>query len=225
MAAHRQNPIDVLREYSINEIERVAAEFHKNLGNLFSIPVDIEHILELQDRVVLDIYPGLAANHKLMGMAGIDENGKIFVYIDAELADISSMKNRYRMTIAEELAHVILHREAIQVVTKPNDFLNIQQHHKWEKYERNAKRLAAALLMPVKELLNHSRQSYTNIISKLPEEYKFTNPDAIKHQIARLLAEKYEVSYQSMNIRLTEWPIAVFQKINEAMENRLDFLS
>ena len=78
--------------------------------------------------------------------------------------------------------------------------------------------------MPAKEIINHSRQLYTKVIAELPSERKFTNPYAVKRQIATLLAQKYEVSYQSMNIRLSEWPISVSQKIDEAMKDRLDFM-
>lgn len=141
MAAHRQNPADFLREYSVTELEHIADKFHDGLGEKFDIPVDIDLLLENTEDVDLEIWPGLAANHKMHGMAGIDpDTKKIFVYIDDKLADTSAYKRRYRMTVAEEFSHILIHRPAIEAVTTVKDFKAIQEHPKWYIYERNTKR-------------------------------------------------------------------------------------
>jgi hypothetical protein len=226
MTAHRTNPADLLRTYSVAELERIAEEYHGKSGDGFYIPVDIDLLVEKREDVDLDIWPGMQANHKLLGMVGINpqEEKKIRIYIDADLADRAEMRNRYRMTIAEELAHVLLHRPAIESVAHPDDFKFIQTHPQWYEYERNAKRLAAALLMPAQYLIEDARKLYTEIIHKLPVQYKYTNASAVQKTIVAALAKRYEVSFQSMEYRLNEWPIQVLRKIDEAMKNQMSFL-
>jgi Zn-dependent peptidase ImmA (M78 family) len=224
MAAHRQNPADLLREYSIPELEHIAEDFHNTSGRKFEIPVDVDLLLENTKDVDLDIWPGLAANHNLLGMAGINpDTNIIYIYIDDKLADTSALMRRYRMTVAEELAHILLHKPAIEVVKTAEDFKLIQNHPKWYLYERNAKRLAAALLMPAPYLLKDAPELYGEIIARLPEPYKFSNPDAIKNKITSLLADKYLVSVESMRYRLKEWPMNVLDKIDQAIKNQFDF--
>lgn len=224
MSAHKQNPADFLQTYQISELERIAQSFQDGIN--FSVPVDIENILENHEGVDLDIWPGLAANHKLLGWTGIDTErpGVIYVFIDDKLADTASMENRYRMTVAEEFAHILLHKKTIEAVNKPADFKAIQHHQNWYLYERNAKWLAAALLMPAGHLIQDARSLYNKVIVSLPTQYRFTNPEAVKNQIKALLAKHYKVSCQSMEYRLKDWPTKVFEKIDEAMKDRLDFL-
>ncbi|MDH4203259.1 MAG: ImmA/IrrE family metallo-endopeptidase [Phycisphaerae bacterium] len=224
MSAHKQNPADLLHRYELPELERIAQSFHDGVG--FSIPVDIENILEKQDGIDLDVWPKLAANHKLLGWTGIytDRPGIIFVFIDDDLADDASMESRYRMTVAEELGHILLHKEAIEAVTDPADFKAIQQHPNWHYYERNAKWLAAALLMPAENLIKDARSLYEKIITSLPSEYKYSNPAAIKNKLISLLAKRYKVSPQSMEYRLKNWPVKILEKVDEAMKERLTFL-
>ena len=224
MSPHKQNPVDLLREFSIAELERVAQSYHDGLGDSFDVPIDIDILLEKTKGVDLDIWPGLKANHGLLGMVGTDDQNRIIVYSDDTLADMASMENRYRMTIAEELAHVILHKKAIISVKNPNDFLLIQEHKDWYKFERNAKRLAAAIIMPAGEVLKNASNLYSHIIAVLPANSKFSNVDLILNKITNLLAKKFIVSPQAMSYRLKEWPINVAQKVAEAVKERLDFL-
>jgi len=225
MAAHRQNPADLLREYTVAELEHIADKYHSGIGGKFEIPVDIDLLLENTSSVDLDIWPGLAANHNLLGMSGINpDTNVIYIYIDDKLADTSASMRRYRMTVAEEFAHILIHRPAIEAVKTAEDFKLIQNHPKWYIYERNAKRLAAALLMPAPYLLKDAPELYSEIITRLPEPYKFSNPEAIKNKITGLLADKYLVSVESMRYRLKEWPIDVLDKIDQAIKNQFDFL-
>lgn len=182
-------------------------------------------MLEDIDGVDLDIWPGLGANHKMLGMAGFNSDTEILsIYIDDQLADSSSGIRRYRMTVAEELAHTIIHRPAIEAVRTPHDFKLIQSDKRWYNYERNAKRLAAAILMPASHVLRDAGKLYNEMISALPVNMKYTNPEAVKKMITSKLANMYEVFLISMQYRLGEWPINVVSKIDEAMKNQFDFL-
>ena len=212
-----------LRTYSVGELEKIAAQELQKLREIrhFSIPIDIETIVEKFHEVVIDVHRGLKENHHLWGIVGRDlDTDKITILIDDQLLDLNYHLKLYRMTIAEEFGHVLLHREAIEKVKSAEDFKALQNHGDWDKHDRNAKRLAAALLMPAKNILDDSRILYEQMVSLVG----YNNPEAIKKQIAHKLSEKYEVSVASMRFRLNEWPINVIDKIDNAMRDSLDFL-
>ncbi len=225
MSAHKQNPADLLREYSVAELERIAEQYHEKHKDGFAIPVDIELIIESTPGIDLDVYPRLMANHGVMGMAGINKDGTFSIFIDDVLADNDAQQRKARMTLAEEFAHLLIHGDAIRKVNTPQDFALIHNHPKWPLYDRNAKRLAAALLMPARTLIEDGSQWYSLVLSKLPDNSRFNNPHAVQKMIIGKLADKYDVSISSMRYRLGEWPVRLLNKIEKAMCDRLTFLS
>lgn len=224
MAAHRLNPADYLREYTLSELEQIAQEQHKAWGDGFNVPVDIDYALESIPDVSLLCLPGLKFGHGIEGMTGTD-SGQLVIYIDSKLMDQTSNQNRCNMTIAEEIAHIILHRKAIEDVHTPEDFIALHNSPNWYNCERNAKWLAAALLMPSEHLLEDARKMYSSFIVRIPDESRFSSPEEFKKIIAAHLAKRYEVSQISMTYRLEKWPLNIMEKIDEAMENELTFLS
>jgi Zn-dependent peptidase ImmA (M78 family) len=146
------------------------------------------------------------------------ETGELFVYIDDDLADYRP--NRYRFTVAEELAHIVIHRWQIDAVTTPEDFRELMALQIGEQMERNAKRFAAAVLMPHLCVDRMARQMYPRLV----ERVGFTNPDVVKKYLAAWLAKQFEVSVESMTYRLREWPVRIMDRIDEAMRNRFDQL-
>lgn len=214
------NPANYLQTYSVKQLERIAREQLKKLRDL-TIPVDIETIVEDFHKIDIDVKRGLKEHHHLWGMVGTDlDTGDIVIVVDDQLLDLDHLYKIYRMTIAEELAHVLLHRGAIKKVKNIEDFKALQSHSDWDKHDRNAKRLAAALLMPAENVLNDSRELYKQMVGIAG----YDKPEVIKKCIANKLAEDYEVSVYAMKLRLGEWPIRVTEKIDQAMQDKLDFL-
>lgn len=215
------DPVNHLRTYNVAELERIAHEQLSKLGSGFTIPLDIDYIIEQLPGVDLDYYPALRDNYGLDGMVGPDlDTGEIIIYIDVKLATSERFLRRYRMTVAEELAHLILHRRAIELVKDPKGFLGLHKLPNWYQYERNAKKLAAMILMPSEHVLKDSRDIYHRIVAHVG----FDNAAVVKKFLASKLADHYEVSLQTMKIRLAEWPIKVIDKIDQAMRDKLDFL-
>jgi hypothetical protein len=214
-------PSNYLRTYTVTELERIAHDFLRSLPRPVSVPIDIDYLVEQLPSADLDHYPCLRDNHQLDGMVGVDlETGEIVIYIDETLATSETFLRRYRMTVAEELAHLILHRKAIEAVTNPADFHELRNTPNWYEYERNAKKLAAMLLMPYEFVQEYSRHLY----HKFVEQAGFENPSAIKNFLAAKLADIFEVSLQAMTNRLNERFVKVFDKIDQAMKEGLDFL-
>ena len=86
--------------------------------------------------------------------------------------------------------------------------------------DRNAKRFAAAVLMPGAQIVSQAGGTYPQRVRSVG----FGNVNAFKKQLAFLLVKRFEVSQQSMTIRLSEWPMRVFKGVEEAMRVQLDYL-
>lgn len=203
------------------ELERLAREFlGQHFGSDIIIPVDVDLLVERVDGVDLDYWPGLRANHGIEGMIARDpKSGLLFVFIDDKLAD--TKPTRYRMTVAEELGHLVLHSKMTAQVQTPADFKQLQQHYRWKQMERNAKRFAAAILMPGDALTLQAERLYPRLVKVAG----YGNAPAILGQLAVTLAKKFEVSTLTMEYRLDEWPMRIKKRVEESVRDRVDFLA
>lgn len=215
------NPAEWLRTYQIAELERIAYAELKRLGASLTIPVDIDQIVENFHDVDIDVRRGLKSNYHTWGMVARDlDKDKLIIFIDDTLLDSDYLRNIYRMTVAEEFAHVLLHREAIEKVENIEDFKALHNHGNRYKYERNAKWLAAAILIPCEHILLDSRTLYKQMVCATG----FGNPEAIKKKLAGVMAARYEVSVSAMTYRMSNWPVDVWKKVDVAMKDHLEFL-
>lgn len=209
-----------LPQYSAGDLERVAASL---LGARFPdgvpIPVDIDYLVESEPGVTLDVMRGLRDEHGVAGavLAHPEEGGRITVLIDAEVAD--GQAPFYRFTLAEEFSHVVLHREVIRGVRTLEDVVALHQSPEYyDTLDRNAKRLAAALLMPAERLREDARALFPQLRAAglaLP---------ALTGKLTVRLAQRYAVSTTTMRHRLTEWPVRVVDAVHEAFERNLPTL-
>jgi len=209
-----------LPTYDVATLERKAAEFLRSrFGQDVPIPVDVDLLLEQTTGVDLDVWPALRDNHGLEGMICRDAtSGELVVYVDEWLAD--NRPTRYRMTVAEELGHVLLHRAVIEKIDSPATFHELQKHPRWFEMDRNAKRFAAAVLMPGEQIAREAGQVY----SKLVRAAGFGDVAAVKKYLAAQLAKQFEVSPQAMTIRLREWPMKIEDRVDQAMRAQFDYL-
>ncbi len=208
------------RTYTAKQLEAIAHEQIQTLKRqgLFSVPVDIELIVEKLHGMQIDVQRGLKETHHIWGMIGYNKDTNQFlILIDENLFDLDSLHHLYRMTVAEEFAHGLLLGEAIRAIKSTDE---LQKHPDWHTHDRNAKRLAAAILMPAQNIAKDARAYYTELV----DITGFGDPNSVKKYLVKQLAEKYDVSLTSMKYRLDEWPIKIFDKIDQAMKDGLDFL-
>ncbi|MCB9872542.1 MAG: ImmA/IrrE family metallo-endopeptidase [Planctomycetaceae bacterium] len=183
-------------------------------------PVPIDLLVELEG-ANLDIMRGLTALHGIHGATMKDvETGEIWVLVDDRLADEGRSLNRYRSTIAEELGHMILHREIIDQVSTVDDFRIVQRHPEWWVVERNAKKFAACVLMPAQHVIRASEELYPQLVRVAG----YGHPEAILKHLASLLAKRFEVSPESMTYRLREWPVNIEDRVRSGINAQLDYL-
>ena len=122
--------------------------------------------------------------------------------------------------MAEEFAHILLHRA---IMTQVRHAADLAARHDWSGYatiDRNAKRLAAALLMPAVTVSREARALYQQLVGTLG----FEDQEAVQAHLAERLARRCLVSAQAMRHRLREWPLRITQKVDRAMRQRLGFL-
>ena len=207
-------------DYSVGYLQRQAADLlRRHYGRAVPIPVDPDLLVEREPGITLDYLLGLQQTYGLAG-AVVRYRGtrRLFILIDAKVADRDP--NFYRFTVAEELGHVPLHRDVIDKVQTLKEAAALQAWQGYRLMDRNAKRFAAAVLMPPAEVLRDAREMYPQLVSVAG----FKATDAVQSYLVDRLARKYRVSSQAMRIRLGEWPIRVMDKVAAAMRERLNFL-
>ncbi|MEW6250965.1 MAG: ImmA/IrrE family metallo-endopeptidase [Planctomycetota bacterium] len=206
--------------YSVPELERKASEFlAEQLGAAPAIPIDIDLLLERLPGVQLDYFRGLRDEHGLDGMVLRDcDSGLLWIYIDEDVAD--RLPTRYRMTVAEELAHILLHRRLIDSVSDVAGFRELQRHRRCAEIERHAKRFAAALLMPGAAVVSLAEEIYPQLVKVVG----YRDGTAIQKQLTTLMAKRFEVSTQTMGYRLSEWPVRLVDRIASAVRSELPYL-
>jgi len=227
---------DRVRTYTVGELDRLATDYlAQHFGPDVLIPVDVDLLVEKAEAITLDVWPKLQANHKVLGMVlrNVD-SGELFIYIDEDLADNDTPNGlaRYRITVAEELAHIRLHRSLIEAIQGPDDFRKLHSHTQWAEIERNAKKFAAMLLMPTQPLMVVAREVYRQIagqpqireqLNKSVSATKRWEPH-IKKRLDLEMAKRFEVSEMAMPYRLGEWPAEVYKHVERALESGSDTL-
>jgi hypothetical protein len=204
-------------EYSVSELESRAADILRQSQGLCNHEhIDIEFIAENDHGLEIVTIPKLTELFSVEGILWKTEEGEYKIVMDKDLMDYNL--TRARFTVAEEIAHFLLHKEffgeARDIETAVHYHCGITNH---SNADRNAKWLAAALLMPPDRVQRHARQYYAAMVAAAG----FSDPDGVMTRLTSVLARTYQVSVQAMNIRLNNWPVSLAPKIDEALKKRL----
>jgi hypothetical protein len=204
--------------YTALEIERIAAATlrARAAGGVVTIPVDVEALIEAGGAVI-ETVRGLAGHGVLASTWTHPDEQRVTVVIDEELFDRRA--TRARFTLAEELGHLVLHGEIIKGITTVEDAVALHQHPSYYCHlDRNAKRFAAALLMPPERVRDDAAQMFIKLRALGHSQVDLTRILTIR------LAQRYFVSPEAMGYRLRESPILVLNAIAEAFRRGLPTL-
>jgi hypothetical protein len=205
-----------LQTFSDDFLEGEAAQLlQKHLGPDVPIPVDVELLIERMEGVDLDCWPGLQKRYGVEGGVWVDaDTQQLFVFIDEEMMDDESPGGvgRYRTTVAEELAHVHLHRPVITQIDGPSGFQQLHNEIYQTRVERNAKRFAAALLMPPDKLRQEAGTVYRQLVQRIGTDH----PDPIRKWLRAQMAQKFKVTEWAMDHRLKE--MGVYLRVQDALQ-------
>lgn len=182
--------------YDKPTLELIASQFLEAFHNASELEVDVELILEKDLNYHLIPFSSLAHMHGIE--AAVLFTSRV-IYIDQYLLDHKEHKCRF--TIAEEIAHILLHKDVykncrrIEDVFKVNECITAEQHR---KMERNAKYLAAAILMPEKSFRKRALEIYN--------EKKITLSDyqSLMFSITCQLSKEFNVGDYTAGIRFSE---------------------
>ncbi len=206
--------------YTAAEIEEIAAATLRARvpGGVVSIPVDVEAVIEADPAVVIDTVRGLAQEHAVEGaVVAHPAEQRFTVIIDEDLFDRQAARARF--TLAEEFGHLVLHRELLASVTTLDDAVALQQHSAYyDQLDRNAKRFAAAVLMPPERVREDAAQLFIALRAASLGQAELTRVLTIR------LAQRYAVSVTAMRHRLGEWPVNVEKGIQQAFARGLPAL-
>lgn len=176
--------------YTVADIERLAADLVKEkLGEPPTIPIDPDLLLELEPGVTLDILPGLQSRFGVQGVVYRLDRNELLVIIDQDLADHPN-SHRYRFTVAEELGHVKLHGRVLLEIEDVPAAVRLMAHEVYHEMDRNARRFAAAVLMPASVVRAAARRLYPGLV----DEFGFDVPEALLGQLAQALSLKFRGS-------------------------------
>lgn len=130
------------------------------------------------------------------------------VYVDINLADRESQTRRYRMTLAEEFSHSILHRKIYEEVKNFDQWIG-----KWsqipddvyEKLDKNAKELAGIILMPEDTFLKQlvalrDKCCHSMLVGKHPTEEQKSR---IVVDVTKSLMDDFNVNEEPCRIRIS----------------------
>jgi len=197
-------PAPHIRFYSPQELETFADAFLKKFHRPFdSLPVEIDTIVEADLDIRILPFSCLEQRYGLHGYLALSLKK---IYIEQYIMDEESFEKRYRFTVAEEVAHLLLHKDLFKDVETPQEYLNTfdkitESEH--TRMDMDAKRLAEAVLMPAeifrRECLRLITESKSRQVNTKPTFYS-------------ILANKFNVSEDAIGYRF--WHLGLYNQIS-----------
>lgn len=189
-----------------------AEEFRAShlIEKLAFLPLDVFSLAELSLRLDVLLMDDLAVKHSVDAAITKDFTG---IYVDAESYIVWDKglpkwkENRLRFSVAHELGHFILHKEAASA----QNFSTFEEFREWlysNKYsfEQEANEFAGRLLVPVEKLASLYEQFSCAIKGTVPNWRQL--PD-LRGSFSEKIASKFGVNHQVIGVRLDReeiWP-------------------
>ncbi len=152
----------VFEAYTVAQLEHKAAEIHSRhpyriAGRPYE--VDIDRILSAEGIALLFKY-GLLKRHDVAALATV--NGKVIID-DERCYDDIRYEKMVRFTLAEEYAHTLLHcgvarKRGVHDKATFKSFMERLPEDEVYEADRNARKLAEAILMPKPDFIQRFRQ-------------------------------------------------------------------
>jgi Zn-dependent peptidase ImmA (M78 family) len=181
---------------------------------IYAIPIDVEYLIEKQG-VDICPFPNLTEIHSVRA-ALVCGHKQPTVWIDEK--HLNEYPHFSRFTLAEELGHVILHRNLFQGCRTFEEFLNLYDALPAEQHkiiDRNARYFAGAVLAPQKYLAPDLDELIQRTNMRL-----ISTVEEVLEWFAEALCDYYRMSNIALKNRITN---AVFNP--QIMAAKAKFLS
>lgn len=190
-----KRPTVKVRDYRLYELEGIAADALRGAERCIkSRRVDVERLI--LDKFKLKIETFVDLRRRWDTYAFIDTTASV-IFIDADLMNEERLEKKYRFTLAEELAHALIHRELFAHCHTVEARLKLEEmlDERTRAYmESNAKALASAILMP--------KGTVEPLIESLAGQLVDTEGHILVDKLVSALAEGYDVNFQAAKRRM-----------------------
>ena len=180
------------------DLEKIAEAIHRDFE--CTPPVDIDYIAEMMGLEILDIHR-LKEDFGVYGLLG-KVKGNYTIYIQKGSFDITNYNTN--LTIAEELAHFVLHKkyfDDVQDIDEAHDFYTKIKEKSEAMMEFNAKHLAGAILVPKDDLIKQAEKLFKKHKLQILDIAQ-NDPDIVIDYIATRLTDYYRVPDIAISYRL-----------------------
>lgn len=189
------------RRYTNAEIDRMVVHIlAEAYPEGIRIPIDIDRLV-YRHLLVDDIAAGgpLEDKFKVAAVLISKSNGRFDILVDEETFD--SHRFRANFSIAHEFGHVVLHSQVCSNCRTVEDAIALRRRieNSYNFIERNANYFAGAILMPLRTLPEDTAKVYEALAKSFGYDVNL-----IPDKLCSTLARRYEVSPQSMSIRLEQ---------------------
>jgi Zn-dependent peptidase ImmA (M78 family) len=193
--ADTKKPAFKVRDYRLYELERIAADALRDAKVCVKgRRVDIERLILEKFKLKIESFADL--RRRWDAYAFIDTTAKV-IFIDADLMNEDRFEKKYRFTLAEELAHFLIHRELFINCHTAEDRMRIEDMLDEQTLlymESNAKALASAILMP--------KACVEPLVESLAGKFVDAEGHILVDKLASTLAEEYDVNVQAAKRRM-----------------------
>jgi Zn-dependent peptidase ImmA (M78 family) len=184
-----------VKDFRLYELERIAADALRDAGACVKgRRVDIERLILEKFKLKIESFAEL--RRRWDAYAFIDAGGKV-IYIDAELMNEERHEKKYRFTLAEELAHFLIHRQLFANCHTIADRMKIEEaldERTLAYMESNAKALASAILMP--------KTCIEPLVESLAGKLLDVEGHILVDKLVSTLADEYDVNFQAAKRRM-----------------------
>ena len=188
-----RRPTVKVRDYRLNELEQIAADALRDAESCIKgRRVDIERLI--LEKFKIESFADL--RRRWDAYAFIDTTGQV-IFIDAELMNEERLEKKYRFTLAEELAHFLIHRpsfancRSIEERMKTDEMLDERTR---AYMESNAKALASAMLMP--------KNGVEPLVESLAGKLVDAEGHILVDKLVSALADEYDVNFRGAKRRM-----------------------
>ena len=155
--------------------------------------VDIDLLVETNG-VQVEAFLGL--RRKWDTYAFPDVRGQT-IFVDADLMDDPAEEKRFRFTLAEEFAHILIHTPVFANCHTAEDRLALHRQlgdELVDRLERQARALAGALLMPA--------TTFDPLVEELASRDRNAQDEVDVDRLAQALVREYDVNFRAARKRL-----------------------
>jgi hypothetical protein len=202
--------VDGLVDYTRGQLECLAADLlRKRVDVPFRAPINVEVLLENTPDVHIEDMRGLREKYSVEGaVCTEDDTHELTVLVDYHLMNGPDDAG-YNAVIAEEFAHIILHRAVIQQIKSIDDFIEFRKCPQWKQIELDARGFSAAVRMPEQLIMRRAEAVYPEVV----DEHGFGDPHSIAKLVRNRLAEIFVTPVADMHARLVQWPCPVAARV------------